>query len=59
MLHTFFQDAKSSLTKYQKCLLEVSYGTSQTSKLELFTKKVNIAENNFRKMFHLRRFKGS
>ena len=35
----FFQDAKSSLTKHKKCLLEASYGSSQTSKLELFTKK--------------------
>ena len=33
--------AKSSLTKHKNCLLEASYGTSQTSKLELFTKKVN------------------
>ena len=37
----FFQDAKSSLTKHKKCLLEASYGTSQASKLEPFTKKVN------------------
>ena len=36
-----FQDAKSSLTKRKKCSLEASYGTSQTCKLELFTKKVN------------------
>ena len=28
------------LTKHKKCLLEASYGTSQTSKLELFTKKL-------------------
>ena len=35
----FFQDIKSSLTKHKKCLLEASYGTSQTSKVELFTKK--------------------
>ena len=37
----FFQDAKSSLAKHKKFLLEASYGTSETSKLELFTKKVN------------------
>ena len=35
----FFQDAKSSLTKHKKCLLETSYGPSETSRLELFTKK--------------------
>ena len=39
ILHALFQDAKSSLTKYKKCLLETSYGTKQTPKLELFTKK--------------------
>ena len=32
---------KSSLTKHKKYLLEVPYRTSETSKLELFTKKVN------------------
>ena len=37
----FFQDAKSSLTKHKKCFLEASYGISQTSKLQPFTKKVN------------------
>ena len=37
----FFQDPKSSLTKHKKCLLEASYGTSQTSKFELFAKGVN------------------
>ena len=36
----FFHGAKSSLTKHKECFLEASYGTSQTSKLELFTKKV-------------------
>ena len=41
MLHAFFQDAKSSLTKHKKYLLEASYETSQTSKVELSTKKVN------------------
>ena len=37
----FFQDAKSSLPKHKKCFLVASYGTSQTSKLQPFTKKVN------------------
>ena len=37
----FFHDAKSSLTKYKQCLLEVSYRTSQISNFVLFTKKVN------------------
>ena len=36
----FFQDAKSSQTKHENCLLEASYRNSQTSKLELLTKKV-------------------
>ena len=39
-LRAFFQDAKSSLTKHKKCLIEAFYGTSET-KLEPFTKKVN------------------
>ena len=38
MLRAFFQDAKSSLTKRKRCFLRESYGTSQTSKLEPFTK---------------------
>ena len=33
--------AKSSVTKHPKCLLEASYGTIQTSKFHLFTKKVS------------------
>ena len=37
----FFQNAKSSITKQKKYFLETSYGTSQTSELELFTKKVS------------------
>ena len=32
----FFQDAKFSLTKRKKYLLEASYGTSRTSKFELY-----------------------
>ena len=36
-----FQDAKSSLRKHKKCFLEAFYGTSQTSKMQLFMKKVN------------------
>ena len=35
----FFQDAKSSLANHKKCFLEACYGTSQTSKLQPFTKK--------------------
>ena len=35
----FFEDARFSVTKHKKGLLETSYGTSQTSKLELFYKK--------------------
>ena len=41
ILRALFQDAKSSLTKHKRCFMEVSYGTSQTSKLELLQKKVN------------------
>ena len=41
MLGAIFQDAKPSLTKHKRYLLEVSYGASQTSKLELFTQKFN------------------
>ena len=40
----FFSNAKCyanfSPTKHKKCLLEAPYGSSQTSKLELFPKKV-------------------
>ena len=36
ILRPFFKDEQSSLTKHKKCLLEASYGTSQTSTLELF-----------------------
>ena len=38
----FFQDAKSSLTKHKKYLLQTFYRTTETSKLELFTKKVTL-----------------
>ena len=41
VLRALFQDAKSLLRKHKKCLLEASYGTSQTSKLEFFTANVN------------------
>ena len=41
ILRTFFQDTKSSTAKHQKVLLEASYETSKTSKLDLFTKRVN------------------
>ena len=34
----FLSILKSSLTKHKKCVLEVSYETSQTSKLEHITK---------------------
>ena len=37
----FFQYAKSSLPKHEKCFLVASYGASQISKLQPFTKKVN------------------
>ena len=36
----FFQDTKSSPIKHKQFLLERSYGTSENSKLELFTKKL-------------------
>ena len=32
---------KSSLTKHEQYLLEAPYRTNETSKLELYTKKVN------------------
>ena len=38
----FFQDAKSSLTNHKKYLLQTLYRTTETSKLELFTKKVTV-----------------
>ena len=38
----FCQDAKSSLTKRKKYLLQTFYRTTETSKLELFTKKVTV-----------------
>ena len=47
----FFQDIKSSPTKHKKCFLEASYGTSQTSKVELCRKKVNIYSQNQFSMF--------
>ena len=38
----FFQDLKSPLTNHKKCLMQASYGASETSKLKhLFTKQVN------------------
>ena len=37
----FFPRYKIFTNKTLKCFLESSYGTSQTSKLEIFTKKVN------------------
>ena len=37
----FLQNAESFLTKHKKCSLEASYGTSQTSKLQPFIRKVN------------------
>ena len=42
---------KSSLTKHKKYLLEAPYRTSEISKLELFTKKVNglLPKTNFAK----------
>ena len=41
MLRAIFQDAKPSLTRHKRYLLEVSHGASQTSKLELFTQTFN------------------
>ena len=40
MLRAFFQNTKSLPVKYKNCLLQVSYGTRETSKLQLFRKKV-------------------
>ena len=59
ILRAFLQDAYSPLTKQKKCLLKASYGTSETSKQELFTKKSErlVAENNFCEKLHLRCFK--
>ena len=37
----FFQDV-FSLTGHKKSLLEASYGSSETSNLELFTKKSTV-----------------
>ena len=55
-----------NLTNKTKFLLEASYGTSEASKLYLFTKKKTkkqkkqrfIVENNFRKKFKLTCLKG-
>ena len=41
ILRAFFEDAKSSLTKHKKCLLETSYRTSQTSKLSFLQQKLS------------------
>ena len=41
MLRAIFQDAKPSLTRHKRYLLEVSHGAGQTSKLELFTQTFN------------------